>query len=137
MFVRLITGICAPNQLKSIGHSICTPPPVSKSPKRECWTRAATYGRLLHLYFMNAGRRIIAETMRECVAPRCVSPGISKSKSGKIETRKSRGMFTLTFRSLDVAFPVKYPKARCPTANVNFFPQVMPQTRQHDIESIS
>jgi len=34
------------------------------------------------------------------------------------EAKNNRGMFTFTFRSLDVAFPVRYPRARCPTANV-------------------
>jgi hypothetical protein len=38
--------------------------------------------------------------------------------SDMTEATNNRGMFTLTFRSLDVAFPVMYPRARCPTANV-------------------
>jgi len=69
-------------------------------------------------YSMSAGKRMIEETISECVGPLCASPGISKSKSGSIESRKRRAALVFTFRSLDVAFPVKYPKARCPTANV-------------------
>jgi len=55
---------------------------------------------------------------REWVGPRCCRAGINRSMSGRVETTKSRGMLTLTFRSLDVAFPVRYPAAKCPTANV-------------------
>jgi hypothetical protein len=35
-----------------------------------------------------------------------------------MEIRNSRGMFTLTLNSFDVAFPDKYPRAKCPTAYV-------------------
>ena len=42
--------------------------------------------------------------------------GTRRSKSGRMEIRNSRGMFTLTLNSFDVAFPDKYPRARCPTA---------------------
>ncbi len=56
--------------------------------------------------------------IRECVGPLCLRPGIIRSMSGMTEATNSRGTFTSTFRSLDVAFPVMYPKARCPTANV-------------------
>jgi len=55
----------------------------------------------------------------ECVGPRCCKPGISRSTSGITEARNSRGMFTFTFRTLDVALPDMYPKARCPTAYVS------------------
>ena len=60
------------------------------------------------------------ETIREWVGPLCCKPGISRSMSGMMEARKSRGMFTFTLRSLPVAFPVRYPKARCPTAYISF-----------------
>ena len=56
--------------------------------------------------------------MREWVGPRCFRPGINRSMSGMIEATNNRGMFTFMFRSLDVALPVMYPRARCPTANV-------------------
>jgi hypothetical protein len=40
--------------------------------------------------------------------------------SAMMEATNNRGMLALTFRSLDVAFPVMYPKAKWPTANVSF-----------------
>jgi len=64
--------------------------------------------------------KIRVEMIRECVGPLCCKPGISRSMSGMMEARKSRGMFTFTLRSLLVAFPVKYPNARCPTAYISF-----------------
>ena len=57
--------------------------------------------------------------IREWVGPLCCKPGISRSMSGMMEARKSRGRFTFTLRNLDVAFPVKYPSARCPTAYIS------------------
>lgn len=54
----------------------------------------------------------------ECVGPRCLRTGIKKSMSGSVEAKNNRGTFTFTFRSLDVALPDKYPKAKCPTAYV-------------------
>ena len=43
-------------------------------------------------------------TISEWVGPRCSRP-ISRSMSGSIEARKSSGMFTLTFASLEAALP--------------------------------
>jgi len=53
------------------------------------------------------------------VGPRCVSPGISRSMSGMIESANSKGTFTSTCASFDVAFPERYPMARCPTAYID------------------
>ena len=69
---------------------------------------------------MNAGIRRRVRMIIECVGPLCSRPGISMSMSGITEATSSRGMFMSRFRSLDVAFPVRYPRARCPTANVGF-----------------
>jgi len=52
----------------------------------------------------------------EWVGPRCSRPSINRSASDMTEATNSRGMFTFTLRSLDVALPDKYPRARCPTA---------------------
>lgn len=57
--------------------------------------------------------------MKECVGPRCSSQGIRRSVSGMIEATSTNGMFKLMFRDLDVAFPSIYPKAKCPTANID------------------
>jgi len=35
-----------------------------------------------------------------------------------MEAANNKGMFTFAFRSLEVTFPVMYPRARWPTANV-------------------
>jgi len=43
--------------------------------------------------------------MIECVGPRCSKPGMSRSMSGKRETKNRRGTFTSAFRSLDDVFP--------------------------------
>jgi len=67
---------------------------------------------------MTMGKKIMEMTIREWVGPRCSKPGISMSMSDMMEATNSRGMFTLVSRSLDVAFPVMYPIARWPTANV-------------------
>lgn len=53
----------------------------------------------------------------ECVGPRCSSPGIIRSMSGKRERSRTREMFMFTFRSFEESLPVRYPRARCPTAN--------------------
>ena len=58
------------------------------------------------------------KNIREWVGPRCSMPGIRKSMSEIMEATSSKGIFMLTFRSLEVPFPRIYPKARCPTANV-------------------
>ena len=55
----------------------------------------------------------------ECVGPRCFSPGINKSTSDMIESAKSNGTFTSAPVSLDVAFPDRYPIAKCPTAYID------------------
>jgi len=67
---------------------------------------------------MKRGRKSRDMTIREWVGPRCFRAGINRSTSDIIEATNNKGTFTLTFRSLDIAFPVKYPKARWPTANV-------------------
>jgi len=64
------------------------------------------------------GRKSRERRIAEWVGPLCSRPGIKRSMSGMTEATNSRGMLTLTFRSLDVALPVMYPRARCPTANV-------------------
>jgi len=56
--------------------------------------------------------------MREWEGPRCSRPGINRSMSGITEATNSRGMFTPTLKNLDAVLPDKYPKAKCPTANV-------------------
>jgi len=67
------------------------------------------------------GKAIAKNMMIEWVGPRCSRRlGINRSMSAIIEATNNRGMLTLTFRSLDVAFPLIYPKARWPTANVCF-----------------
>jgi len=68
---------------------------------------------------MKAGRKRKQEMIIECVGPRCRRPGINRSTSGITEARNNIGMFTFTFRTLDVTLPDKYPKAKCPTAYVN------------------
>ena len=67
---------------------------------------------------MKMGRKSRDMMIREWVGPRCSRPGINRSMSEMMEATNNSGMFTLTFRSLDVVLPVMYPRARCPTANV-------------------
>jgi len=67
---------------------------------------------------MKVGRKSRVVMIREWVGPRCSRPGINRSMSEMTEATNNSGMFTLTFRSLDVTLPVMYPRARCPTANV-------------------
>ena len=62
--------------------------------------------------------KIRKSMVKEWVGPRCFKLGIKRSTSDMIEAKNSRGRFTFTSKSLDDAFPVTYPKARCPTANV-------------------
>ena len=57
------------------------------------------------------------------VGPLCIKSIGSKncrirSTSGRTETARSRGKFSLTLRSLEDALPVKYPSAKWPIANV-------------------
>ena len=84
-----------------------------------CWVRAMKYGVALFPYSMKAGRKRRQKMIIECIGPRCCRPGINRSTSGIMEARNNRGMFTFMFRILDVTFPDKYPKARCPTAYVS------------------
>ncbi len=65
-----------------------------------------------------AGRKSRQKIITECRGPRCLRPGISRSTSGRTETRNNRGMFMLTLRILEAAFPERYPRAKCPTAYI-------------------
>jgi len=65
-----------------------------------------------------AGRSNAQKTIGEWVGPRCSKLGISRSMSGRVEARNRRGMFAFTFRSFDEIFPERYPRAKCPTANM-------------------
>ena len=65
---------------------------------------------------MARGRNTRMAMIIEWVGPRCLRTGINRSISGMIETKNSRGIFTLESRRRPAAFPVRYPKARCPTA---------------------
>ncbi len=56
----------------------------------------------------------------ECVGPRCSKPEIRRSMSGIMETKRRITILDFTFRSRSVIFPVMYPKAKCPTANIFF-----------------
>jgi len=67
---------------------------------------------------MKMGKKIMEMTIREWVGPRRSRPGINRSMSDMTEAKNRRGTFTSIFRSLDVAFPFMYPRARWPTANV-------------------
>ncbi len=59
----------------------------------------------------------------ECVGPRCMNK-LSfricriKSISGRTEAASSRGKFSCVFSSLEAPFPVKYPSAKWPIANI-------------------
>jgi len=64
------------------------------------------------------GKKRKQKRMREWEGPRCSRPGINRSMSGITEATNSRGIFTLTLKILDAVLPDKYPKAKCPTANV-------------------
>jgi len=86
---------------------------------RECWIKATKYGVALFPKRKKTGKKRRKRKIREWVNPRCSRPSINRSMSGMTEATNNRGMFKFTFRSLDVAFPVMYPKARCPTANVH------------------
>ena len=114
MPVRLAIPIPTPYHSRVAGHNSCMPLPplVRKSPKMECWITATKYGVALFLKRKKVGKERRERKMMEWVIPRCSSPGINRSMSGMMEATNNRGMFKLTFRSLDVAFPVKYPKAR-------------------------
>jgi len=119
MPVRLVIPIPMPYHSRVAGHNSCTLPPIRKSPRMECWINATKYGAALFPKSQKVGKERRERKIREWVNPRCSSPGISRSMSGMTEATNNRGMFKLTFRSLDVAFPVTYPKAKCPIANVH------------------
>lgn len=87
---------------------------------RECWVRATKYGVAFFPYRMKMGTKMRMEMISEWVGPRCSKPGISRSMSGKMEAKKRRGMLSSRLRILLEAFPVRYPKAKCPTAYVSF-----------------
>jgi len=76
------------------------------------------YGVAFFLHIMKTGKKSIEIMASEWVGPRCCKPGISKSMSDMMEAANNKGMFTFAFRSLDVALPVMYPRAKWPTANV-------------------
>lgn len=77
------------------------------------------YGRARVPYNLKSGRNRRVKTMKEWVGPRCsIRLGISRSISGITEKRNRRGMFTFVLVSFDMVFPERYPRARCPTANV-------------------
>ncbi len=60
----------------------------------------------------------IRKVIREWVGPRCSKPGISISMSDITEAKRRREILVLTFRYLLTPLPVKYPKAKCPTAYI-------------------
>ena len=70
----------------------------------------------LFLKSMKMGMKSRQKTITECIGPRWCRPGISRSMSGSTDMRNIKGMFIFTFRILDAVFPVRYPRARCPTA---------------------
>jgi hypothetical protein len=72
----------------------------------------------IFLYSVIIGTKIKAYRTIECIGPRCIKPGTRKSISGRIDARKISGTLTLAFRNLAVPFPLMYPRARCPTANI-------------------
>ncbi len=76
------------------------------------------YGVAFFLHTMKMGKNSMEMMISEWVGPRCCRLGISKSMSDMMEAANNKGMFTFAFRSLEVTFPVMYPRARWPTANV-------------------
>ena len=74
---------------------------------------------------MKAGRKSMLNNIAECNGPRWCRPGISRSMSGSMDTKNNRGIFALVFRILDAVFPDRYPRARCPTAYIVFFPSAV------------
>jgi len=120
MLRMLVTQICVPYHCEVMGQNICVPPaPVNRSPNSECCIKEAKTGAACFLYASKIGMKMTVCTMIEWVGPRCSSPR-KKSTSGIIEAKKSKGMLIFTFKSLEVAFPARYPKATCPTANMMF-----------------
>ena len=65
--------------------------------------------------------RRMRKVIREWVGPRCSKPGSSISMSGMTEAKRRREMLVSTFRCLPAALPVRYPKAKCPTAYIFLF----------------
>jgi len=84
-----------------------------------CWITATKYGAAIFLKNKNMGKKRRQKSSIECRGPRCTKPGINISMSGKTDAKNSKGRLTLTPSFLDVNFPVKYPKAKCPTAYMN------------------
>ena len=56
--------------------------------------------------------------MIEWVGPRCIMKCSSRSTSGRTEAASRSGRFTLTLASFEEPFPVRYPRAKWPIANV-------------------
>lgn len=120
MLRMLVTWIRVPYHLEATGQNNWTPPaPVSKSPKIECCVNEVKNGAADLLYLTRIGMNTSVCTTSECVGPRWSSPK-RKSMSGATDARRSRGMLIFTCKALEVAFPVRYPRAKCPTANIVF-----------------
>lgn len=80
------------------------------------------YGRALVPYNLKSGRNRRVKIMKEWVGPRCsIRFGISRSMSGITEKRNRRGRFMFVLVSFDVAFPERYPRAKCPIEYVGCF----------------
>ncbi len=56
--------------------------------------------------------------MMECVGPRCIRKRSKRSTSGSTEAANRSGKFALTLASFAEPFPVRYPSAKWPIANV-------------------
>jgi len=113
----LVTQICVPYHCEDRGQNIWAP--ANRSPRIECCIKEAKTGAACFLYVSRIGMKTTVCTISEWVGPRCSSPR-KRSMSGMMEAKKSKGMLIFTFKSLEVAFPVRYPRAMCPTANMMF-----------------
>jgi hypothetical protein len=80
--------------------------------------RAVKQGNARFQYNRKRGIKNKDRTIKEWIGPRCLRLGTRKSMSGRMEARNNKGIFTFTLRILDDAFPHRYPRARCPTANM-------------------
>lgn len=120
MLRMLVTHICVPYHCEVMGQNSWMPPtPANRSPSSECCIKEAKTGAACFLYNRKIGMKTAVCTIIECVGPRCSSPR-RKSASGIMETKKSKGMLIFVSRSLEVAFPARYPRVTCPTANMMF-----------------
>lgn len=118
MLRMLVTGIRVPYHREVMGQNSWMPPaPVNKSPNIECCIKEAKTGAADFLYFTRIGMNNSVCTTSEWVGPRWVIPR-KKSTSGITDAKKSRGMLIFTCKTLEAAFPIRYPKAKCPTANM-------------------